>query len=181
MDSCKHVRVAAWMLLTAVMLLSGCSSEQRVEYDYPKAFCGVPVERALLKPFFPPGNKLRKSGNGVDSSLVYSYCQYYVDGTGGIKVEFTRRIDSDTLQEIVKIVAGDRNVTFDASGKFALLDDGNALGVAECAHSLSDDGKPRSYTVEIIVPGAEDIQGVRAKLTALMKALLPAAVKADGC
>ena len=183
MDSRRHVRVLAPSLLAALMLSTGCSSEQRVEYGYPKALCGVPVDRDLIEPFFPPGNNLTKSGSGLDSTLVSSYCLYHVDGKGKIKVEFDRRTDSDTLRKIVDIRTGggDKSVPFDASGNLALLDDGDALGVAKCSRSLADDGKPRSYTVEITVPDAEEIEEVRVKLAALMKALLPAAVKTDGC
>lgn len=99
-----------------------------------------------------------------------------------MQVEFLRRIDSHSAREIASILTGkrDEGVTFDPSGDIAVINDGHIIGVAKCSHSKAE-GKYRSYSVEINIPTADKIDDVRTKLTALMRDLLPAAVKADGC
>lgn len=70
MGNLKHVRASVSAIAATLTLLSGCSSEQRVEYDYPEELCGVRISQDLIKPFFLPGSKLRESGPGLDNSLL---------------------------------------------------------------------------------------------------------------
>jgi hypothetical protein len=69
------VAVAAGCVVT---LLSGCGEER--SYAVPENLCGVPVSVDVVKPFLPPGEKLKVKKDHYGANTGLEGCTAYVDG-----------------------------------------------------------------------------------------------------
>lgn len=180
------------MLSLAVLLLTACSGEKKpeVEYALPDPFCGVHIGKELIKPFFPPGSKLTKSGTGDDlvSGKYGSGCDYVVDdGPPTLTVSTFFHESVKTASQIAEGRAqrfgdGDTKVTVSASGDTASYSRG-AVAAAECPGYPPDaDGLPRkSFSVEILTYYPEDLSKEEKALRQLVKKIAPVVAKANGC
>lgn len=45
-----------------ILLASGCGGPQ-VNYALPKDLCGLPIQQDLIRPFFPPGDRIEFDGD----------------------------------------------------------------------------------------------------------------------
>ncbi|MET9447510.1 hypothetical protein [Streptomyces cinerochromogenes] len=71
--------VAATAALAALGLIVGCSaSDDKKDYDVPRALCGVSVDPDLVSPFLPAGEKIRMSETRPVPSR--KNCRVDVDG-----------------------------------------------------------------------------------------------------
>ncbi|MFL5994885.1 MAG: hypothetical protein ACJ736_11340 [Streptomyces sp.] len=173
----------------AVLLLAACSGEaqHKVEYAVPDALCGVRIENEDIAPFVPPGNKLTKTGDALVNGEYASGCDYAVDNKKTLLVSNFFHSDAPTARDIAEKRAtaygdGDTKVTVDASGDVALYSRG-AVAVEACPGYPSDaGGLPRkSFSVEILTYYPKDLSKTEKALTQLVKQLLPAVKKANGC
>ncbi|MET9455370.1 hypothetical protein ABZY05_09830 [Streptomyces canus] len=177
------------MLSLAALVLTACSGEKKpeVEYVLPDTFCGAHTGKDAIKPFLPPGSKLKKTGKDLVNGEYASGCDYAVDNNQTLLVSNFFHSDAPTARDIAEKRAtaygdGDPKVTVDASGDVALYSRG-AVAVEACPGYSSDaDGLPRkSFSVEILTYYPKDLSKSEKALTQLVKQLVPAVKKANGC
>ncbi|MFJ9589850.1 hypothetical protein [Streptomyces acidicola] len=149
--------------------------------------CGVHVEKKAIEPFFPPGSKLAKTGDALDNGEYGSGCDYAVDNAPTLLVSNFFHEDAPTARRIAEKRATaysdeDTKVTVDASGNIASYSRG-AVAVEACPGYPSDrDGLPRTaFSVEILAYYPKDLSKAEKALTQLLRTLVPAVAKANGC
>lgn len=188
-DRCLRRSIGCTVLSLTALLLTACSGEKKseVEYALPDTFCGARIGKDAIKPFLPPGSKLTKTGKALVNGEYASGCDYAVDNNQTLLVSNFFHSDAPTARDIAEKRAtaygdGDTKVTVDASGDVALYSRG-AVAVEACPGYPSDaDGLPRkSFSVEILTYYPKDLSKSEKALTQLVKQLVPAVKKANGC
>ncbi|UQA91424.1 hypothetical protein [Streptomyces halobius] len=175
---------ASAAVLSLVLLASGCGGPQ-VNYAIPKDLCGVTVDQNLLRPFFPPGDRIQFDGEIFsDDNKARSICQYYVDGNTALLVNGTRSSEKVTAEELVTRFASHAHLKSWArsDGRIAGYD-GSVFGTSTCSGTPSDShGQPaHTFTLEISVNHFTSAESVRSHLQKLMSTLLPKAARSRGC
>ncbi|MFI8072781.1 hypothetical protein ACIF85_28905 [Streptomyces sp. NPDC086033] len=188
-DRYSSRRMGCAVLSATALLLTACSDEEKPEvaYTLPDTLCGAHVGKQAVEPFFPPGSKLTHTGDALDNGKYASGCDYAVDNAKTLLVSNFFHEDRPTARQIAEKRAtdygdGDKKVTVDATGNIALYSRG-AVAVAACPGYPSDrDGLPRkSFSVEILTYYPKDLSKSEKALTQLVKQLVPAVKKANGC
>jgi hypothetical protein len=177
------------VLSFATLFLAACSDEKKpeVEYALPSTLCGAHLGKGVIKPFFPPGGKLTKTGDALDDGKYASGCDYAVDGTKTLLVSNFFHEDTPTARQIAQRRAtqygrGDTKVTVAASGDVAVYSRG-AVATEACPGYPSDrDGLPRkSFSVEVVAYYPKDLSTEEESLTQLVREIVPVVAKANGC
>ncbi|MPY61412.1 hypothetical protein [Streptomyces spongiae] len=156
-----------------------------MEYDLPKALCGVPVGRSTIEPLFPPGKELTDVGGELADGQDRSSCSYLVDGNGALSFSDQRYQEKLTVRDVLMKTVPDsqaKEITVVSSGRIAVYR-GHVVGVADCSGLPSDvDGEEaQSYAITVGIGKPKTWQEAQTKLTQFMKKFLPAAAKAEGC
>ncbi|MFG2531695.1 hypothetical protein [Streptomyces sp. NPDC048516] len=179
----KTVASAAAMFSLA-LLASGCGAP-KINYAIPSSLCDIPVSRDLLRPLFPPGDRIEFDGDSFpDDGKATSFCQYYVDGNAALSVEARRSSENGTAEERVRRFASHAHLKFWArpDGHTAGYS-GSAFGTSRCSGTPSDShGQPaRTFALEISVNHFTSTNELRPRLEKIMDTLLPKAAHARGC
>ncbi len=179
----RRAAVSAAAALSLALTASGCGGPQ-VNYAVPTDVCGLSVDRGLVQPFFPPGDRVEFDGDAFDGKRAKSFCQYYVDGNTALAVDGRRSAQDETATQLAKRYADPAHLTsWTQSGGRIAGYAGTVYGTAPCSGNPSDsEGQPaRSYTLKISVNHYTNATSVRTELAKLMSALLPEAARARGC
>ncbi|MET7692692.1 hypothetical protein ABZT06_32800 [Streptomyces sp. NPDC005483] len=182
-------RIGCAVLSLAALFLAACSGEKKpeVEYALPTTLCGAHLGKGVLKPFFPPGGKLTKTGDALDNGKYASGCDYAVDGTKTLLVTSFFHEDTPTARQIAQHRAtqygrGDTKVIVAASGDVAVYSRGGVATEACPGYPSNTDGLPRkSFSVEVVTYFPKDVFSVEKSLTQLLREIVPAVAKANGC
>ncbi|MEU6330228.1 hypothetical protein ABZ851_23560 [Streptomyces sp. NPDC047049] len=171
-------------MLSLLLLTSGCGGP-KVNYSIPSSLCGIHVGRDLLRPFFPPGDRVEFDGDSFPGDTkAKSFCQYYVDGNTALWVDGKRSSENATAAQKVKRFASHAHIKYwtRSDGRIAGYS-GNVFGTSSCSGTPSEsDGQPaRSFALEIAVTHFTSTNAVRPRLEKLMNTLLPKAAHARGC
>ncbi|WP_189866443.1 hypothetical protein [Streptomyces poonensis] len=156
-----------------------------MEYDLPNSLCGVPVDRSVIEPIFPPGKELTQEGGALPDGQDRSYCSYLVDGNTAVSLSDQRYQEKLTARDVIMKTTPQghaEEVSVVASGDIALYR-GHAVGVTACSGFPSEvDGEEsRVYAVMVGIGDSENWQEAQTKLTQFMEEFLPAAAQADRC
>ncbi|WP_328743554.1 hypothetical protein OG436_39180 (plasmid) [Streptomyces caniferus] len=142
------------------------------------------MDRDLVQPFFPPGDRVEFDGDAFDGQKAKSFCQYYVDGNTALTVDGRRSAQDETATQLAERHADPAHLKSwaQAGGSIAGYA-GIVYGTAPCSGKPSDsEGQPaRSYSLKVSVNHYTNAKAVRPELTKLMSALLPRAAHARGC
>lgn len=180
----QRTAASAAAVLSLTLLASGCGGPQ-VNYAIPKDLCGIPVSRDLIRPFFPPGDRVEFDGDAFpgDSKAEF-FCQYYVDGNTALSVDATRSSENVTAAQVVKgyVRHTDLKSWARPDGHIAGYS-GSAFGTSSCSGTPSDShGRPaRVFKLEISVNNFTSTKALRPRLEKLTDTLLPKAAHARGC
>ncbi|MGW1793636.1 hypothetical protein ACWCO0_23105 [Streptomyces tubercidicus] len=182
--SARQRAAAAATVLSFALLASGCGDPQ-VNYAIPRELCGVAVEQDLLRPLFPPGDKVEFDGDSLpDANTAKSFCQYYVDGNTSLSVDGRRSSEKVTAAQLVRRYASHAHLDSWARSDGSIAGySGSVFGTTSCSGALSDsDGQPaRVFTLNISVNHFTSTKAVRPDLEKLMITLLPKAAHAKAC
>ncbi|GAU71098.1 putative hypothetical protein [Streptomyces sp. NBRC 110611] len=180
----RRATASAAAALSLILLASGCGGPQ-VNYAIPEEVCGITVDQDLLRPLFPPGDRVQFDGDVLsDGKKAKSICQYYVDGNTALLVDSKRNSENVTAEQLAKPIARAVNSKMwsQSDGRIAGFD-GNAYGTTNCSGTPSDThGEPaRTFTLKISVNHFTSAESVRPHLQKLMTTLLPKAARSRGC
>ncbi|MFF4290830.1 hypothetical protein ACFY0R_36840 [Streptomyces sp. NPDC001633] len=167
-----------------ILLASGCGGPQ-VNYALPKDLCGIPIHQDLIRPFFPPGDRIEFDGDSfLEGKKAEASCQYYVDGNTALAIDATRSSEQDTALQLAMRVAKPAHLKVwkRADGHIAGYA-GTVYGTSSCSGDPSDsDGQPaRTFTLRVSANHVGNTQSARSGLEKVMSALLPRAAHARGC
>ncbi|MEE4423574.1 hypothetical protein [Streptomyces bugieae] len=181
---CQRAAAPVAAVSSLILLASGCGGPQ-VNYALPKDLCGIPVHQDLIRPFFPPGDRIEFDGDSfLEGKKAESFCQYYVDGNTALAVDATRSSQKDTALQLAARVAKPAHLKVwkRADGHIAGYG-GTVYGTSSCSESPSDsDGQPaRTFTLRVSANHVGSTQSARLGLEKVMSALLPGAAHARGC
>jgi hypothetical protein len=170
--------------LSLAVIVSGCGSPQ-VNYAVPKDLCGLPVKSDLVRPFFPPGDRVQFDGDVfVGGGDATSACQYYVDGNTALVMDGKRSAEQEEATELARRIAMRSHLkSWTQSGGRIAGYAGTVYGTTDCSENPSASyGRPtRSFTLEISATDHSGEKAERPELAKLMGALLPKAAHARGC
>lgn len=72
-----HRAAAAVLTLLFVGTAAGCATEEKRDYSLPENLCGVPVDKELVDPLFPPGKTVEQQAEPLEPPV--SSCRVLVD------------------------------------------------------------------------------------------------------
>jgi hypothetical protein len=152
----KCLGVAALVAGCVVTLSSGCGEER--SYAVPEELCGVRVSSEVVKPFLPPGEKLKVQRNDYGGNQGIEGCTAYVDGHVVLSSRGEWRAESLSAKEAATIAgpdafAGGRYVSWDRAATTVITCHAPDRDVIS-----RDEGKgdARYFTLEAHVPVPEE-------------------------
>ncbi|MEU7342897.1 hypothetical protein ABZ778_03050 [Streptomyces bacillaris] len=173
-----HRAAAAVLALLFVGTAAGCATEEKRDYSLPENLCGVPVDKELVDPLFPPGKTVEQQAEPLEPPV--SSCRVLVDKRRVLFVSISQIGEfSDPMGEREKQPFRNRkemkDLPFDGEGA---VGDTNAMIAAECTSDAS-----RYVIVEFTVGESldEDTDRRREKIDRFAKGYTKAVQKAVSC
>lgn len=121
--------------LMSVAAMSACSP--KTNYAIPERPCGLRVDKELVRPFFPPGEKISTWGDHLRKSGevgTVSACNYKVDGKSVLFAINGLSSENLNVREIVKRDTDYnlRYTKFNSTNTVAMYKDSSITSVTEC-------------------------------------------------